>query len=191
MGVYGEGMITSIAQVQIGSTVEVRVTSSLTGTIYYFWYLDGNFVAETVDDSFAFYVTPGSQYQVGVLDSNDKNFDALANAPAGYPGTRMLFWIRSTDPLIASYQLQQQELGGEWVTIATVPDVSGQWSYQFQTAQLLDLTEYEWQVIPIDLYGNAGTAVTLAEEIIVRIPDAPEFAFEFVQDVDQVMFSLS
>jgi hypothetical protein len=180
-------VIESINQTQIGNIVTVTVVSSLSAPVYYFWYLDGNFVNETQTPTMVF--VPSAQTIITCIDSNDPGFDPIANAPAGFPATRTLFFVRSLDPNIGSYLLQQSENSGAWETIATVHDDPGTWSYQVTTGELDDLSQYAWQVVPVDIYGNTGTPTALANELIVRTPDAPDFTFTFEQGSDQVLFS--
>ena len=124
-----------------------------------------------------------------VVDCIDSNSSALpATPPAGYPATRTIEWVRSIGD-VSRYQVQQQENGGSWVTIATVADSPSMWKYSIQTGMLDDLSTYAWQVIPLDAGGNAGTALALGSELIVRIPDAPDFTYTFNNSTQKITFA--
>jgi len=155
--------------------VTVSVTSSLTAPVYFFWYLDGAFAGMTGSGSKVFILPQGDQSVVDVLDSADPDFDYIANAPTQYPARRTLVFIRSADAATARYRIDQQAGGGAWEIIGFVAQETGRWQYTFVTGRLDDLTLYAWRVVPLDSAGNAGTAVTIAQELIVRSPDAPNF----------------
>jgi hypothetical protein len=103
--------------------------------------------------------------------------------------TRTLTFVRSTDPTIASYRIEQQINGGSWTPIAYIPDKQTTWFYSFVTGQLADLTTYAWRVIPIGQAGNDGTAETLGSEYVVCTPPAPLFALAFDSGTTKVTFS--
>lgn len=177
-------MIQSYQTTNAGPLTRVTVTSSLSGLIYYNWYLDGQLAGVTQQPSYSFALQPGQQ---GVVDCIDSNSSAPPSAPAGWPSTRTLLWERSTDATIDRYEVQQSGGGafssgfstgfsGSFTTIGYAADIPSQWSYAFVTGVLADLTNYAWQVVPIDRAGNAGTAIALAAELVVRTPDAPKFA---------------
>jgi hypothetical protein len=132
---------------------------------------------------------PNEQIQIEVIDTNDPDFDPIANAPAGYPARRSIFWIRSTDADVAHYRLEQRKDAGTWSTVANRYDRAGKWAYILQTGILVDLASYEWRIIPVDHAGNDGDSISLAAETIVRTPDAPNFALAFDEITRRVTFS--
>ncbi len=180
--------ITSLTSARSGNTTTLTAVSSLTppsspGAIYFHWYLDGSYVgvssSGTTTGVRTFVVPPTEQVHVDVLDTIDPDFDPIANAPAGFPAVRTLAWIRSVGATVASYRLEQSISGGAWSSIGTASDDPRRWEFTFLTAALNDLTQYGFRAVPVDVYGNDGTPVTLAAELIVRTPNAPAFTATF------------
>ena len=173
----------SITLAMAGNLTLATATTSLTGIVYYFWYLDGLYVGSTTSasgsSSRSFALRPGDQSRLEVLCSNSPDFDPVANAPAGWPARRVLVFTRSLDTTTSSYLIEQQANGGSWSAIATVPADSRTWLYELITPRLTDLTQYAWRVTPINAAGQSGTPVSLGQELIVRTPDAPDFTFTF------------
>jgi len=173
----------------------VIVTSDLSGTIYYHWYLDGVLVASTegLDESeFWFQLEQGEQARLEVLDTNDADFDAVANAPAGWPARRLLWWVRSLDASTDHYRVEQQQDGGDWSTVALVPRDSlgpDTWHYQLLSDRLDDLSDYAWRIVPVDAAGNDGDSTLIGPERIVRAPDAPDCTITYDADTDKVTFA--
>ncbi len=181
--------ITAYNVERLENVSEVTVTSSLSGTIYFHWWLDGLYQGASTSASRAFFTDVAQQARIEVVDSNDADFDWAANAPAAYPPRRSLWWVRSLDSDVAHYKIEQQQDGGDWETLGYVTHRRETWSYFFTTDRLDDLAEYSWRVTPIDAAGNAGTAVTIDSEKIVRTPDAPSFAVAFDEGTSRVEFS--
>lgn len=182
-------MITAISQVRNGDTTTLTATSDLVGDVFWHWYLDGAWVGRTTSGVRSFQLPAGEQVRVDVQDTTDDAYDPIANAPAGYPARRALWWTRSPADDVASYLVEQQQNGGAWTTAGTVWAVDDQWSYQFLTERLDDLSTYAWRVTAYDVAGNAGTALALGAEKIVRTPDAPDFDVAFDDDTQLVTFS--
>lgn len=170
---------TAFTQTRQGNTTLVTVTPILTGTVFYFWYLDGIYSGLSLAPQKTFVLLHGTQSRLECVQTLDADFDPLDNAPPGYPAFRTLTFARSGDPTIARYEIQQQANGGSWTTIGYVRDNPAQWMYSFRTPRLTDLTTYAWQVIPISQSGNAGAAVSLSTEYVVRTPDAPFYSLSF------------
>jgi len=182
--------ITAYSTVRIGNVVQVTAVSDLGGTIYYHWYEDGTWLASGRVPTRAFRLPSGEQARIEAIDTNDDDFDPIADAPDGWPARRTLFWLR--DPArgdVDAYLVEQQKDGGDWETVAAVPHVAGQWSYTLLSDRLDDLAEYAWRVTPMDRAGNPGTPVELAAEKIVRTPDAPSFGIAFDPNTTKVTFS--
>ena len=167
--------ITSVKTVRSGSATTVTVVSSLSGTIYYYWYVDGSFAGYTTSPSRSFYVS-SVQSVIDVIDYNDPSFDYISNAPKGYPATRTIVWVRSISSSARTYRIEQKIGSGSWLSIGVVSVDITLWNYQFITPRLLDLTTYSWRVIPVDFFGNDGTPIEIDNEYIVRTPDAPSFS---------------
>jgi hypothetical protein len=181
--------ITSTTQVRTGNATQITVVSSLTGTIYYHWYQDGSYLGVSSTPTRTFVLVPGSQARFTILDTNDAAFDPVANAPEGYPATRSLVFTRSIDSDVSKYRIEQQRESDGWISLGIIFDDPRAWVYQLSTPTLDDLTNYGWRVIAIDTAGNDGTAVTLAAELIVRTPNAPDFTVTFDPGTTKVTFA--
>jgi hypothetical protein len=179
----------SYAQRRHGYVSTVTVTTNLAGTVYYYWYMDGVWVARTTSNSYSFVPAPGEQVRIDCIPSHDAGFDYLANAP-DVPAARVtLWWIRSTDTDIKEYKVEQQKDGGSWSTVATVPYQAGAWDYRITSPRLDDLGSYAWRVKSVDTAGNEGAAVSLTARTVVRIPDAPDWGYAFNEGTTKVTFS--
>lgn len=183
--------ITSISQQQIFDVTNVTVVSDLVGApIYYWWYLDGSPVLQTTTPTQNFRLSPYVQVDVRVIDTLDANFDAVANAPLGYPATRSLWFVRSIDAAADHYIVQQRVAGTDtWSTIGQIQQIGPQWTQSIQTQPLDDLTSYEWQVVPCDAAGNEGPPLALPAELIVRRPDAPAWSMAYDPETFRVSFA--
>jgi hypothetical protein len=157
--------ITAISQVRDGSTTLVTAESDLADTIYYHWYSDGSYLGFSTSPTRSFLLIPGDQAHVDVVDTNDPDFDPLADPPTGYPPSRALEWVRSTDPIVASYRIEQQANGGSWTAIGTVAHDPSKWLYTFLATDLSDLTTYAWRIVPVSNAGNDGTAISVTAEL--------------------------
>jgi len=184
---------TSFTWKRVNNTTIVTVVPILAGTVYYFWYQDGRLVGQTQKPTKTIVLTPGDSARLEVLQTNDPAFDPIANAPVGYPPRRTLEFVRSLDPSIERYRIEQKVGSGAWTILGYVRDNPTQWSYRYQTGRLLDLTSYSWRVVPMNAAGNDGTPVSLGPggggaEFIVRTPDAPTFNVAFQSYADAVEF---
>jgi hypothetical protein len=181
--------ITDTETVRIGSATLVTVTSDLSGTIYYHWYLDGQYVGISTDGTWTFYLDEETQARVEVVDTNDADFDVEAGNPVPYPARRKLWWVRSLATDVAKYRAELNQDGGGWETIGFVQHDERQWTYELLTGRLDDLLDYDFRIVPIDTAGNDGTALDLDSETIVRTPDAPDFAVSFDEGTTKVTFT--
>ena len=181
--------ITSVMQSRVGGVTTVEAASDLSGDVLFYWYIDGAFVASTVAGVKSFALEDNDQARIDVLDSTDPAFDPVANSPSGYPARRSLFWLRSLATDIASYRVEQRKNAGSWTSIGVVNHVAGQWSYSLLSPRLDDLADYEWRVVPVDVAGNDGTALTLDAVRIVRTPEAPDFTVTFDEGTTRVTFA--
>ncbi len=182
-------MITSYQTTRLGNVTTVTVTSDLSGTVYYHWYIDGAYVASTSVPMRAFHLADGDQVRIEVIDTNDPAFDPIAGAPTGWPARRTIWWVRSVDADVEQYRVEQKKDAGDWSAVATVFAVDGQWSYRLLSDRLCDLADYTWRVVPVDAAGNDGTPIEIGPETIVRTPDAPNFAISFDENTTKVTFS--
>src|SRR5690348_4345376 len=75
----------SLTQARAGNVTTATATTSLSGIVYYYWYLDGIYVgvtsSATGSSSRTFALTRGQQSRVDCLTSNSADFDFIANAP--------------------------------------------------------------------------------------------------------------
>ena len=181
--------LTSETTKKTDGVTTVTVVSDLSGTIYYHWYADGSFVGQTQHGTLAFYLSPDDQVRIEVIDTNDADFDSIANAPQGFPARRTLFWTHSVDVDPVRYVVQQQKDGGSVDTIGELL-VGRAWSFVFLTPRLVDLASYLWQLTPVDALGNNGTILFFRTETVVRTPDAPEFTAVFNPGPKDVTFDL-
>lgn len=181
--------ITAYNQSRFGQYTIVTVTSDLSGTVFYHWYVDGAYVAATVTPQYSFLLDTGEQVRIDVNDTTDPDFDAIANAPAGYPARRSLVWTQSMSDE-TEYRIDQDLDGGGYSTIATIDSVAGLWQYSYLTARLVDLGVYTWRVYAVDQAGNAGASYrTIGPETVVRRPDAPDFDVTFDGATTKVTFA--
>jgi len=180
--------VTGYSQVRSGGVTTVTVTSDLTGTVYLHWYLDGAWVGVTASPARSFQLAQGEQVRIEVRDTNDPAFDAVANAPSGYPARRTLWWTRSTDSDVDHYLVKESQDGGAWSTLGIVQQGDA-WTHQFLTGRLVDLATYSWRIVPVDAAGNEGDAIEVGPELVVRRPDSPAFSVTFNSPATTVTFA--
>lgn len=181
--------ITDYQITRLHNTTQVTVTSDLSGTIYYHWYLDGVLVASTQSNVYTIFLPNSDQIRVEVIDTNDADYDPVANAPAGWSARRTLYWHRSLASDIDHYRVEQSKDEGAWTTVATVAHEDRRWYYSALSGRLDDLSDYVWRVVPVDQAGNDGTPIALDSERVVRTPDAIDFTVSFSKATTKVTFS--
>jgi len=167
--------ITSYTQTRDGNMTIVTVTSDLSSPVFYHWYQNGAFVGSGNQASWTFFLDDGEQARVECHDTNDADYDPIANAPTLRAARRTLEWIRSTAADIDHYRIDQKIGDGDYEQIAMVNARAGIWSYTYQTDRLSDLTSYTWKITPVDNAGNDGAALVFDQERVVRTPDAPSY----------------
>lgn len=172
-----------------GNVSTVTVTSSLSGNVWYHWYLDGVWQAVSTAAQYSFVIAPGEQAHIECIPTNDPGFDYVANAPDTPAARVVLWWIRSTDTDIKEYKVEQQKDAGDWSTIATVAYQAGAWDYRITSPRLDDLADYAWRVSSVDAAGNVGSATSLAARTIVRMPEAPDFTATFDDGTTKITFA--
>lgn len=183
--------ITGESQTRSGNTTFVTVVSSLSGTIYYHWYIDKSYVGMTTAPTRAFVLLAGDQVVIDCIDTNDADFDPITDGPSGFPcsARRSIVFYRSLATDIDKYRVESRKNAGSWTAIGTVADDPRRWEYTLLSPRLDDLAAYEFRVVPIDQAGNDGTPVALASEKIVRTPDAPTFSLAFDAGTTKVTIS--
>lgn len=181
-------MITFTGNLRIGTATLITVSSDLSGTVYFHWYIDGAYVGLTTEGEKSFVLPAGDQSIIDVEDTTDPNFDPIANAPTGYSARRTLVFERSIDTDVDRYLIEQKRGAAAYVSLGFMKHDPGQWVYEFLTPRLDDLATYTWRVTPIDLAGNSGTPKVIGPELIVRTPDAPRFSATFDPGTTKVTF---
>lgn len=177
--------ITSYSQVRSGSVTTITVVSSLTGLVYYHWYVDGLYVATTTRPVYSLTLDDGEQVRIDAVDTNDPTFDPVLNAPQGYPARVSLWWTRSESLDAVMYRIFQQGPIGEYLADIYAPP--GQWSFSWITPRLVDRQIYIWDVYPIDAAGNVGASVSLILfASVLRVPDAPRFSATYSAGTQKV-----
>lgn len=181
--------ITSYSQQRSGSVTTITVVSSLTGLIYYHWYVDGAYVATTTVPRYTITLEDGDQVRLETLDTNDSEFDPLSNAPDGYSARKSLWWTRSESLDAVHYRVIQvrPQFGGEQTIIAEMDALADQWSFSLLTPRLNDGQIYNWWVYPFDAAGNQGTRIELnPQAAVLRTPDAPRFSATYSAGTQKV-----
>jgi hypothetical protein len=183
-------MSVTLTTVRFGNVTTVTAASTLSGIVYYHWYLDGVYVATSVESSHSFWLGTGEQIRIEVTDTLDPDYDPIANAPAGWPARKAITWARSLDTDVAEYRVEQQKDSGSWTTVGIIPHDATKWSYSLLSGRLTDLSSYYWRVYPVDAAGNDGTAITPVKgKDLVRRPDAPNFTISFDDGTTKVTFT--
>lgn len=108
--------------------------------------------------------------ELEILDANDA--DPAENLT--YPPRALLQW-RGTNT--AAYYDIQEDVDGEWTTRCRLIDRNEGYC-RYESRALDDVTTSSWRVIPVDEYGNEGTALELSIDI-VRNPPAPEVSMKY------------
>jgi hypothetical protein len=181
--------ITSYSQRRIQQDITVTVVSSLGGTIYYHWYIDGSYIGMTTIPSKSFRIDPSDQARIVCQDTNSATYDPIANAPTDYASRKSIYWIRSLATDVNYYRIDQRKSAGAWTEIGRVYHSEAKWDYSFLTKRLDDLTTYEFRIMPVDKAGNDGNSLDFAIETIVRRPNAPNFSATFVPATTFVTFA--
>lgn len=172
-----------------GNVLTVTAVTKLTGDLFYHWYIDGNYIDTTRANQKSFVVEALDQIQVEAIIVNHDGFDVIANAPAGYPARVTLHWVRSIDPNIKRYRIEQQKEAEGFAAIGVVTHADSTWYYTFLTPRLETHTNYDWQIVPVDLAGNDGTPLSIPQQKIVRTPDAPNFTIDYASGNQRVTFT--
>lgn len=164
------GFITGASFHQDGHWLNVQLVTNLAGRVIWHWYVNGNYAGSTNSGKRSFDCRGGPINVWARPTLYARRFSGRENAPPPLSGTRTIEWLQSAD--LAARYLAQYRVSGDpdWTTFA---DVTGgkPWRYQAVTPMLEDDTLYEFQVVPVDEFGNSGTPLDLGDERIVRWPD--------------------
>ena len=185
--------ITATTTTRHGGLTVVTVTSDLSGTVYYHWYIDDTYSGLTQSPSKSFQLERGSLARIEVIDTNDPDFDPVTDAPGMFPARYTLWWVRSLDDSTVRYRIRTDQNFGGYEVLGYVPHDSKQWTYQFVTPRLTDLAHVDFEVRPVDAAGNVGQfgPDMFLVGTVVRVPDAPDFAISFNPGTLRVTFSES
>lgn len=183
-------MSVTYATTRIGETTQVTVASDLVPPVYLRWYLDGQYLGMTTATARSFAIPHGEQVRIEVIDTDDPDFVPPLSNP--YGPKRLLFWLRSlaAEAALSSYRIEQKIGSGAWVELVTMPAVAGRWSYEYTTARLADNETYTWRITPIDATGLDGTPLVLGPELLVRVPDSPEWDLEYDPETGKVELTI-
>ena len=184
-------MITSYTKKTQRSLTVVTVTTTLTGTVYFHWYLDGTWLGFTQTPEFSVHMDEGDQGELVCIDTTNAAFDGPANAPTGYPTRRTLWWVRSINQDVDYYRVEcgtGASEPGTYTLLGKVRD-NGAWTFEFVTPVLDDLTNYWWRIVPVDTAGNQGSPILLGPDYVVRKPDPPDYTATYSQATQRVAFA--
>ena len=168
-----------VSVVLMGGVSIVTASCFLAAPVYYHWYLDGQYLGMTTLAERSFRLVAGDQVQLIVLATRLADFDPYANAPAGYPARKTVWWIRSLDPSAAWYRVDQQQPDSSWLPVARLAADSKTWGYCWLSGRLADLTAAAFRIVPLDALGREGSPLVFPPEMIVRTPDSPAFTISF------------
>lgn len=179
--------IISESVTRIGEISLLEMTSDLSGTIYYHWYREGAWVGMTTEPRKHFRLEPGDEERIICQDTNDAAYDPVANAPAGYPARRSVFWTQSSVGNVRTFKVQEKKAAGSWTDRATIRGHA--WAYDWLSARLDDLTDYAHRVLGVDAAGNDGPPVAMDAARVVRRPDSLAFDIAYSAGTNRVTFS--
>jgi len=181
--------ITSESSVRHGRVTIITVASDLEDP-YYHWYADGSWLGVTRDPEFSIVLDGDDEIEITCQDTTDADYDPIANAPAGWPARKTIWWTAPADSDIDHYIIRQQLDGGAWTDLGVV-NHDGSWAYGFLTARLTDLGSYAWRVVAVDAAGNEGTLKEIAAATVVRRPNSPAFSIAYSAVTQKVTFDVT
>lgn len=178
--------LTQLTQTQFGNLVQVTAVNPSGGSDwFYYWFVDGQCVGRTAGPEFSFRLDDDDAVELSCRASTSADYELAAIAPDAFPARRTLEWTAADagDDDVSLYRVQQATGAstpgsGDWETLADVPR-RGQWRYLYLSERLSDLTWYWWRVLPVDVSGNAGTALVIGPEYVVRRPEKQDFSMTF------------
>lgn len=183
--------ITGYSAERLGRSVMVTATSDLTSPTFY-WYGNGRYLGKNTTGEWMITADSGEVIELVAVDSTSSNFDPYdaANIPEHYPNRRILEWTRPTGESLSKFIVEQQQDGGAWSQIASVPS-GKQWSYRLQTDTLESGSTYAWRVTAYDSKGNAGTVATWATITQYHRPNPVAFTITYDDGTGLVTYSAS
>lgn len=176
-------------QSRLGDLTVVTAAPPIQGPLFYHWFVDGLHVSSSRNPELTVLLDEGERASIRVVTTHELIVDIESIAPVGYPSRRTLRWNpEQISDDAGRYRVRQQREADGYSTIGEVAAQQGQWSYSLVTPRLDDLTSYTWQIVPIDIHGNEKSALTVGPELIVRVPDAPDFDLLYDDVSDRVTF---
>jgi len=173
--------------------VTVRLTPSETGTLYYHWYRDGQWVTRTCVPELTQYLDGGAQVELAVCVTRYRDWDGRAHEPPGYPRQRPVQWLRTLASDVAGYLIQSATGQGapaeeDWNTLGRVRD-DGSWFYLLDSPVLSGQSWYWFGIVPVDKAGNSGTRLELGPYWQVGRPTMPDVAVSFDDETQKITVS--
>lgn len=150
----------------------------LTGTVFFHWYVDGQYVAGNTSNTLTLSLPSGHQKTITCQDTTDADYDPIANAPEGWPDHITIWWARVTDSSVVGYRVECST-GGDYAQVGWVWQSPHLWIYTWRSDRLADLANYSFRVYAVDEAGNSSSAVSIAITPFVRRPDAPTYTLDF------------
>lgn len=154
-------------------------SSDLGGTPTFSIYIDGVLFLQTTNTSHEFFIAPGQNLQIEILDDS--------SAPAeSYPDRVKLAW----EPVdnAAKYRIEEF-IDTEWVEGPTISD-KGEGEFSHKTPQLADVTTHLFRVIPIEENGIEGNPRPFSV-FMVRRPDRPSAEYEYDSNTAKITVTIS
>lgn len=162
------------------TTYLVQFRTQRAGSVTFSVYREGTLLKSVPSTA-----TGTGQIVLTIADGDSPYFEILDDPnqkphPA-YPGHLSLNWRLIGGA--STYEVQEY-LSGSWSTEITIAE-DGSNNHIFLTRWLEDSETHQFQVVPIDSTGNAGTPISYSSET-VRHPDAPDVDYTFVPLTAQV-----
>lgn len=106
---------------------------------------------------------------------------ACQNPSIAFPGHMTLNWLSISGA--TSYTVQEF-VGAAWTTRQTILD-DGSGVFTWLTGWLTDVTNHQFQIVPVDGSGTSGTPIGFSA-IMVRHPDSPNPGYTYSNSTHQL-----
>jgi len=183
------GAVLTVTLRRAGARALVSVTTNLSGSVYYHWYVNGRWIGVTQRPQHWFHVQDERrQIEIECVATKWSRFDHELHRPLQYHGHPLVSWIRSASTDVAHYLAQYRQDAGEWTTFQQVRHVAGRWQYRVTAPLLADGSAYEFRVVPVNTSAVAGTPIVLDTVTVVRTPPVTAYVCTYDEDTDRVTF---